>query len=244
MKNLSLFKIKDLFIKIFFSESCIFCEESGKSICDNCLIEIKSNKLKNKNIENIDWIRASLNYKNPKLKVALFFLKYHHNKLIANYLAVAIYEDLLDFIYNIKNIKHIKNDSDFSKIIIIPVPISKKRLIERDYNQSELLLKESIKEINIKNNLDLENNIYTDLLIKEKHTIKFSHTHSPKDREELIKNVFTVNKEKYSREFLKDKIFLIFDDITTTGSTFYEIRATLINSGADIKNIFGYALAH
>ena len=86
-------------------------------------------------------------------------------------------------------------------------------------------------------------NIFIDLLIKNKHTTKFAKTHSPSERENLIKDAFNIN-EKYEKEFLGNKIIILFDDITTTGSTFYEARNTLIKSGAKRENIFGYAIAH
>lgn len=240
MNKWSKINIKDLFLKIFLPESCINCGESGKTICNECLLNVKSHRVKNKNIENIDWIRASLDYKNPKLRSALFFLKYHHTKSVANYLANAIYEDVLSLIYEIVDETH----TNMSSIALIAVPISKKRLIERDYNQSELILKAIIKNIKEKENINLENNIYTNLITKDKHTIKFSHTHTPQERERLIKDVFRVNEKDYSPTFFSDKAILIIDDITTTGSTFYEIRDTLVKSGAKRENIFGYAIAH
>lgn len=239
MNKISLASLKDLFFKIFLPESCINCGENGQTICNKCLKEIQSRKIKNKNIENIDWIRASLDYKNLKLKSCLFFLKYHHTKSVATYLASIIYLDVLKLINEIQN----KNNTDYKNILIIPIPISKKRLVERDYNQSELILKATIEEIKNKENVDLKQNILKDLLIKNKHTIKFADTHSSSEREYLIKDAFIIN-ERYKNNFLENKTIIIFDDITTTGTTFYEARNTLISSGAKKENIFGYAVAH
>ena len=178
-----------------------------------------------------------MSYKNEKLKKVLFSIKYYYLKLASKYLAKIVYEDFYNFLKDKLSI-YVGQE-----LIIIPIPISKKRLIERSYNQTEILIKEIVKEIKDTENLDLRGNIYIDLLIKNKHTIKFAKTHSPTEREDLIKDAFNVN-QNYKKEFLENKIIILFDDITTTGSTFYEARNTLVKSGAKRENIFGYAIAH
>lgn len=233
----SLQKLNKVFLDIFFPESCICCSKFGEIVCYDCREEIKKDKANTENLKNINWIRANLSYKNEKLKKILFSIKYHYLKLAGKYLAKIVYKDFYDFL---------KDKLSFyveKELIILPIPISKKRLIERSYNQTEILIKEIIREIKENEDLDLRGNIYTDLLIKNKHTIKFAKTHSPSERENLIKDAFSMN-EKYEREFLENKIIILFDDITTTGSTFYEARNTLVKSGAKRENIFGYALAH
>ncbi len=236
-KNKSLQKLNKLFLNIFFPESCIICSKFGEIICHNCREEIKRKEADIENIRNINWIRAYLSYKNEKLKKILFSIKYHYLKSASKYLAKIVCEDFYTFL---------KDKLSFyvgQELIIIPIPISKKRLIERSYNQTEILIKEIVKEIKEKAKLDLEKNICLDLLIKNKHTIKFADTHSPSERENLIKDAFIINK-KYQKDFLENKIIILFDDITTTGSTFYEARNTLTASGAKRENIFGYAVAH
>lgn len=228
-----------LLLDIFFPESCIICSKFGEIICYECREEIKKDKANNENLININWIHANLSYKNEKLKKVLFSIKYYYLKSASKYLAKIVYGDFYDFL---------KDKLSFyvgQELIIIPIPISKKRLTERSYNQTEILIKEIVREIKENKNLDLdlEKNIYIDLLIKNKHTIKFAKTHSPDERENLIKDAFSVNR-KYAEKFLENKIIILFDDITTTGSTFYEARNTLVKSGAKRENIFGYAVAH
>ena len=234
--NLIIFKnkIKNLFLEIFFPEACVICSEPGNSICERCLLDIKNQKSE-ENYKSIEWIHSCLSYKNPKLKTALFFLKYHYTKSISKYLAKACYQEFYDFIKK-KNINP-------ENLIIIPIPISKKRLIERNYNQSELLAKEIIQEIKENLNLDLENSLYIDLLLKNRNTIKFANTHSHTERENLIKEAFNVNP-KYNKDFLENKIIIILDDITTTGSTFYEARNTLLKNNIKKENIYGFSIAH
>lgn len=237
LKSLNIKHIKKLLLDIFFPESCIICSNFGEIICKDCREDINKEKTNNENLKNINWIHANLSYKNENLRKVLFSIKYFYLKSASKYLADIVYGDFYDFL---------KDKLSFyigQELIIIPIPISKKRLIERSYNQTEILIKEIVRVIKEKENLDLEKNIYIDLLIKNKHTIKFAKTHSPAERENLIKDAFDVN-EKYEKEFLENKIIILFDDITTTGSTFYEARNTLIKSGAKRENIFGYAIAH
>jgi len=226
--------IKKIFLNILFPESCIGCETFGKLLCEECKKNIISTA-KNKNYDTIEWIYNPLSYKNEILKKSLFALKYKHVKNISKYLSELVYIDFIKYLEKINN-----GNKD---IILIPIPISRKRFIERDYNQSEVLIKDIVKKIKENKNLDLEKNIYTDILLKKRHTIKFANTHSSIERENLIKNAFYIN-ENYNKDFLKDKIIILIDDITTTGATFYEARNTLISFGIEKENVFSFALAH
>lgn len=233
-KNTFLQKIKDLFLNIFFPEMCISCGEAGQTLCSKCLSEIKNQKSED-NYRNIDWIYSCLSYKNPKLKNALFYLKYHYTKSVSKYLAEITYKNFYIFLEKV--------DPELKNILILPIPISKKRLRERNYNQSELIIREIILKIKEDKNLNLENFLLTDLILKNKDTIKFAKTHSHTERENLIRDAFLIN-DKYKNKFLEDKKILLIDDITTTGSTFYEARNTLIKAGFQKKNVFGFAVAH
>lgn len=112
--------------------------------------------------------------------------------------------------------------------IIVPVPISKKRLKTRGYNQSYLIAKEISKILNIK----LEN----DILSKQKDNIAQS-TLNKSEREENVKCVYKlVNENK-----VKNKKILLIDDIYTTGSTVNECSKILTNGGAEKIDIFTIA---
>lgn len=107
-----------------------------------------------------------------------------------------------NIILNNKNAFQIINGYD----IIIPVPISKKRLKERGYNQSELIAKQISQNMQIK--------IETKCLYKNKN-ITAQSSLNKEEREENIKDAYIIkNKEK-----ILNKKVLLFDDIYTTGST-------------------------
>ena len=97
---------------------------------------------------------------------------------------------------------------------ITGVPITKKRLKERGYNQTNLIAKELGKILNI---------VYVpDILVKIKETQHQSQL-SKTEREVNVKNVFCLS-DTYD---VKDKKILLIDDIFTTGSTVNECSKVL-----------------
>lgn len=107
----------------------------------------------------------------------------------------------------------LKNKKIFEKLqsydTIIPVPISKKRMKERGYNQSLLIAKKLSKTLNI----ELQENC----LIKTKNIIEQSKLNR-EQRKQNIQNVYELKKE----QILKNKKILLIDDIYTTGNTVNE----------------------
>lgn len=232
--------LKNKLLNVFFTGVCFGCEKGGKMLCENCIERIlNDNKGRKHNLEKISWVHISLNYENNTLRKIFHSLKFHHNKSSSKSLALLVEEDFLNYLEKIIS----ETNSNFEDLVFIPIPLSKKRFIERDYNQSEILIKEILKLLKEKEALDLEKNILLDFLLKIKHTIRFAEAHSKEERENLIKNVFKINEKYFGKDFER-KIFIIVDDITTTGATFYEARKTLLEFGILKENIFGYALAH
>jgi len=219
-----------IFFAVFFPEECLSCQKVGETICKNCLAKI-SQADKQRNFD-LDWLETALDYQKPELKNIFYHLKYHHNKLVAKYLAKIVVERFLIFA---------RQKTEFKNFLIVPIPISKKRRRERGYNQTEVLLEEILQEILEKERQDLRSNYKPDFLLRGKHTIKFSETQTKEERINLIKGAFNLN-EKYSNS-TEQKIILV-DDITTSGATFYEARRVLLENGFKKENIFAFALAH
>ena len=129
-----------------------------------------------------------------------------------------LYKMFSKIIVNNKKIYEKIKDYD----IIIPVPIHKKRKIERGYNQSELIAK----NISIENNISLN----TISLQKEKNTVAQS-TLNKQERRENIRNAYICK----NKELIKNKNILIFDDVYTTGNTVNECSKAL--RSAEVNNI-------
>lgn len=106
--------------------------------------------------------------------------------------------------------KVIKEYYDISEIdLITSVPMHKKKLNKRKYNQSELLAKECARLLEIK---------YKTVLTKHKHNLEQHKTKSRKERENNVRGVFRL----IDKELVKNKTVLIIDDIITTGCTLGE----------------------
>ena len=112
---------------------------------------------------------------------------------------------------------------------VIPVPLYKKRLRQREFNQSALLSKRMAKT----NGTEL----VLDCLLKVKDT-KPQVGLSARDRARNIKNAFIIN----NRERIAGKDIVLVDDVLTTGATVRECSRVLKKAGAG--DIYVITLAH
>lgn len=107
------------------------------------------------------------------------------------------------------------NDYD----IITWVPVSRRRLNQRGYDQSQLLAEAISKRLGTKATVTLK---------KRKHTKAQSKVGSMEKRKANISGAYTaINPELY-----ENKTVLLIDDIITTGSTMSECAKTLMMAGA------------
>ena len=118
-----------------------------------------------------------------------------------------------------------------STCLIIPIPLHKKRIRMRGYNQSELLAK----ELSVRLGLPLASDVLK----------RFNETLPQFDlkKDERTKNImgaFSVS-EKFKAK-LEGKNIVLVDDIATTGATLKECEKVLKKSGA--KRVIGVTLAH
>jgi competence protein ComFC len=111
---------------------------------------------------------------------------------------------------------------------IIPLPVTKKRLKERGFNQS-FIISEEISAITNKT-------LHHSVLCKSKNT-KDQYALHRDERKRNIKGVFTVkNSDK-----IKRKKALLVDDLFTTGYTAKEASGMLLKAGAE--SVIFFALA-
>lgn len=128
-----------------------------------------------------------------------------------------------------KMIDKLKDYDEFKDYNFITyVPISKKKLKKRGFNQSELIAR------------DISNE--TGLILIKNSVIKVKEGESQvnlnaKEREENVKDSFNVIKP----ELIHGKNIIIIDDVATTMSTLNELAGVLKEAGA--KKIACYTLA-
>jgi len=110
---------------------------------------------------------------------------------------------------------------------IIPVPLHKKRLYKRGYNQAELI-SNGIGEIT---GIPIMKNF----VIREKNT-KALKTMNPGQRAANIKNAFKITENK-----VKLNAIVLVDDIYTTGSTIDELSTVIKQYG--VKRVYFLTVA-
>ena len=192
-----------------YPQTCGICGKIyPKSLCNKCEIKIKKEL-------DVNIINEGQEIEDKYFNELMYIFKYEGEirRLIIDYKfndKSYIYLTFVNFL--------LKNEKIFEKIKkydkIIPVPISKKRLKARGYNQSYLIAKEIAKQTN----LEIVNNC----LIKTKNIIEQSKLNK-EERKQNIQGVYELQNEK----LIKDKKILLIDDIYTTGSTVNECSKIL-----------------
>ncbi|HTK33388.1 MAG TPA: phosphoribosyltransferase family protein [Candidatus Paceibacterota bacterium] len=135
------------------------------------------------------------------------------------------------------------SEAGATRLLIIPIPITKLRRRERGYNQCELLVDE-VERLDKEAKFISENNLLIRMHHDGRHTLK-----GRTDRVESAKGIFGVDEstlkkltEKYGADKIKNCKVVIIDDVITTGSTMREAIDTMKKSG--FTNVSGLSVAH
>lgn len=185
---------------------CIKCGKKllmENDICDDC------------REANHVFIRGRSLYSYKEIAESIYRFKYSGRQEYAEYYAEEIVKYLGDFI------KSVKPDA------LVPVPLHRKRLAKRGYNQASVLSKQISKLIKIPTN--------DHFVIRKKNT-KALKILAPSERQKNLQNAFIVRQNS-----VKLNTIIIIDDIYTTGATIDEIGRTLLRAGA--KDVYFVTLA-
>ena len=202
--------IKKSFRFLLFDNSCTSCHNTLDRegfICSKCLETLKREAyLKNK--ENFFYV---------------FIYEKAIRQIIADYKLRNRKDLVKDLAYLIQ--KPFFQLLEREKIdVIIPVPISDERMLERGFNQIEYLL--DLLSVNYK---------------KIQRIKDTKHMYSLKDVKKRAKNVKNVFKNKLN---LTDKNVLIVDDVVTSGATIRSICEELEKTNENINiKVFSIAMA-
>lgn len=128
---------------------------------------------------------------------------------------------------------YLEKAEERQELIVVPVPMTKNKIIERGYNQSERLA-ESVCERLLA--LGYVARLETELLQKRKETAP-QKLMTYAERMENVSGAYHV----HMRKACKDQTFLLIDDVLTTGATSSECAARLFGAGA--KDVFFLAAA-
>lgn len=192
-----------------------------KKLDENSIISLP----KAPQVVGFDWIHALYHYKDDRVRAIIWELKYRENTLPLGNIGKLLYEEILSVISEI-----VLFDSD-ANFVLLPVPITPERRMERGYNQSEHIAKSV-----------LENDVEHILLYapqwfqKTKETPKQSRSESKNDRMKNLIGCFDADPR------LEGKYIILIDDVVTTGSTLIEARSTLLEKGT--REVYAFTIAH
>lgn len=207
------------FIDLFYPNKCPFCDtiisssEHSEHSCSSAVE--KENVITQIHFDNDTFFSiAPYSYCEP-VKKSIWNFKFRNHKEYAFYFGYSINQVLRSF------------DPNLNFDFITSVPLSKKRLQERGYNQTELFTKRLANILKIK---------HKNFLVKTKDNLE-QHTLPANQRTKNVRGVYSVQKS----DIIKNKNILLCDDIITTGNTIGECRRVLLEAGA--QNILCAAIA-
>ncbi len=175
--------------------------------------------------EGLPWIHSLFQYKNNTVRAIVWELKYRENLRPLEFIGQIFYDEIVALLSDI-----LIFDNE-AKFLLIPIPISVERRIERGYNQSEHIAK-SILPYDTEHIL-----LYTpQWLEKIKNTPPQSRTESRTERLQNLSGCFSADPR------VAGYYAILIDDVATTGATLSEARATLLSAGA--RDIFAFTIAH
>ena len=199
------------FMDFLFPPSCIVCSEYVDTellVCRNCLNNLELHK-------NEDKSYISVFKYNHKIKLLVHELKYNNRPELGK-------------IFGREMAKRLSGMIETDNSILLPVPLHKKRLRKRGYNQSEKIC-EGFSEITqipqVKN-----------LLARKKNNTSQTKLNAI-GRQENVKDIFQSNPT----EIKKSTMIFIVDDLITTGATTKEAVKELKKNG--FLNIFSLSVA-
>jgi len=234
------------FLDIIYPRSCIGCKKILKNTadlnniaCPACWLSIKKNRppFCQRCGRSLDWKNSPHKVCKSCLKKELYFdrafsaciydgltkeLIHEFKYKGKDHLSKALSGLIIDFIreFNLPPLEYFD--------MLVPVPLHKNRLREREFNQSQLLAKDLSREFGLE--------LSSDNLTRVRDTAKQAELTDEK-RFMNVKNSFVLcdaNK-------IKDKMIILVDDVLTTGATCSEAAKVLKDNGA--RTVFALTVA-
>jgi len=219
-------KFSQILTNILFPRRCAGCSKKLGSgvVCNGCFGRIPVNKtlfcgVCNARLPGTSKIchpkspalfGAAGFYDEPTIKALIHNLKFRNMREAAQPLAELVEKFL--------------TTSDVVRMttldVVIPVPLSRERLLARGYNQAELIAERLAEKISLP--------LAADLLIKIRHSKPQSETKDIYERRANLAGCFHVPNPVA----VAGRRILLVDDVTTSGTTFMEAAGALKKAGA------------
>ena len=218
-------------LDLLFPQRCVSCGREGDYICRSChqsLLLItppvcpRCGRPQPSGIlcsDCIDWQADIDGIRSPfifdgVMRQAIHELKYRNLRALAAPLAKLLYDYLM--------VNPVPGE------VLVPVPLHRKRLRERGYNQSSLLAREMSKLTGLL--------VVDDCLVRQQPAPPQARTASISERQRNVAGAFACRDGR-----LRGKQVLLIDDVTTSGSTLNACAGALKSAGA--ASVWGLVIA-
>lgn len=222
-------KILKFVLDLIFPIYCVECKKEGEWLCGYCVLRYENFKIHEKRnlgeLTYIDSIFYFYDFDDNNISKLIHVLKYDYAYDVARFLAKVIHNNFVDFV------------SGFDNLIFVPAPLHSKRLNERGFNQSIIILE---KLQNEKRKTEMGDMEIVDLLKRVRNTGHQAGL-SGVERGNNLENAFILNNEFSINDF-KDCNIVLFDDVVTTGNTLDKCAKVLRENGFRNK-IIGLSIA-
>ena len=220
-------------INLLFPELCNGCGKSlyrgEKNICTKCLYDLPYtdfHQYTDNPVAKQLWGRLPFN----AAMAMLYFKKGNKVQNLIHSLKYANKTDVGKTLGKLLANKLTKSDLYADIDMVVPVPLHRKKLKLRGYNQSEYIAKGLAEELDIAvSTANLWRNKSTDSQTKKARYIRY----------ENMKDVFSVK----NKEDLQGKHILLVDDVMTTGATLEACGNVLLQHGIKKLSIAAVAFA-
>ncbi|MDI6591448.1 MAG: ComF family protein [Patescibacteria group bacterium] len=211
---------KNFILDLLFPKFCLGCQKEGDYLCEDCKATLEVSSFHQKySTGNLADLYFAVSYQKPLIKNLIQKFKYQP---FVKELAKTLSSLIIDHFQLMEKLP------DFSEFFLIPIPLEKKKLKQRGFNQTEEIAKELLRFLNIQ--------ILSNVLIKIKETLPQVELND-EERKENIKGAFCCR----DREKVRGRKILLIDDVYTTGSTLEEAAKVLREAGA--KEVLGIVVA-
>ena len=265
MQNKIPYNIKNFLLDLIFPRFCLGCQKEIKQkiasfICENCLNNIPLNGVEChvcglrtaegaclpaqtgrtcRSKTSLKGLFAAGKYENPILREAINKFKYNSIESLKKPLAELV----------IKYLEKEKLASIFADSVLVPIPLTWRRKINRGFNQSELLAKELSPILNCH---------FMNLLKRQKFNAPQAKIQDWKERKENISGAFALSSEFFklspsyplftrcrtsdiTSDIISKLRIILVDDVATSGATLEEAARVLKEAG--IKEVYGLVIA-
>ncbi len=209
-------------LDLLFPRECVGCRTPRTLLCENCLGEVPQ-----ASPAEHPFIHGTFDYRDPIIKRAIWRFKYKNMRNFAEIFAPYLYDEIIGTIGESLSI------SVSEKFLLVPIPLHKKRLRERGYNQSALLALALIK-------LDSAKlfEYSPDILVRARETKPQAKSEKRAVRLANLRDAFTC----IDPARVRGRTIILIDDVTTTGATLLEAKRAL--SSGRPRKVLAFTVGH